>query len=285
MNGRDRWIVRLLGAAAALMVGMAPAAAQPGDDRLRADSLGVAADAETLEVGPADTACSPWGLRVVRDSTDARAVERFPRCGPGAFPSLGHRLYAHVALMGDCHATHEVSAYRSAARREYRIVTTSWYGGCRAGRYGSRWITLPPLPDGWTVAFTEVRADRRRQAWHADSLEAAADAVPVPVEPARMDCRPGGHGVVRDEADARELERFPGCTASLFSAPGRPLYVHVAEGFCRGAYAVHAYRSDARREVRVVRSRGCGGPSRGLGWFRLPPLPDGWTVAFTETAA
>jgi hypothetical protein len=287
MNGRGRWTARLLPAVAAVVLGVAPADAQPLDDGLRADSRGIAADAEPLQADSADTACDPWGRRVVRDGADAHALERFPRCGPGAFPALGSRLYAHVPLMGDCHATHEVQAYRSAARREYRIVVTSWYGGCRAGRFDSRWVALPPLPDGWTLAFTEVRVDHRRQAWRADTLGAAADGVPLRMDPAGMHCRPTGFHAVRDDADARELARLPGCEPAQFSARGRHLYVHVPADGCGGRYAVRAYRSHARREfrvVRVARSRGCG--ARGdPGWFRLPPLPDGWTVAFTEAAA
>lgn len=287
MNGRGRWTARLLSTVAAVVLGVAPAGAQPVDDELRADSLGVAADAEVVPVDSVSMACDPLGMRVVRDSADARALERFPRCGPGAFPSVGRQLYAHVPLMGDCHATHDVQAYRSAARRELRVVVTTWYGGCRAGRFDSRWIVLPPLPDGWTVAFTDVRGDRRRDTWRADSLATAADAVPLAMESEPMDCRPIGFAVVRDEADADEMVRFPGCTPSRFSALGRHLYVYVPADRCGGRYGVSAYRSDARREVRVVRmarSRGCG-TRRDPGWFRLPPLPWDWTVVFSETAA
>lgn len=282
--------MRLVGwALAAVVLTAAPAGAQPGDYGLTADSLGLAADAEPLQVDSADTACDPLGLRVVRDSADARAMERFRDCGPGAFPSLGRRLYAHVVLGGDCHATHQVHAYRSAARREYRIVMTTWYGGCRSARFGSRWITLPPLPEGWTVAFTELKAEGRDRPWRMDALGPADDAAPLPVEQALVHCRPEGFQVVRDSADARGLRRFPGCEPSAFPALGRALYVRVpASAVCDGRYGVRAYRSDARREYRVVRvglSRGCGGTGGGPRWFRLPPLPGGWTVAFAESGA
>jgi hypothetical protein len=289
MDAQTRWCrLRILAAASAVLAAV-PADAQPGDDGLREDSLGVAADAVPLPRQRAWTDCDPIGLRVVRDVADLRAIERFPGCGPSAFAALGRDLYVHVVLRGDCHAAHEVHAYRSAARREYRIVVTTWDGGCRAARSRSHWMTLPPLPEGWTVAFTDLGVQRRREAWRTDSLGAAADAVPLPVQQARMDCRPEGFAIVRDSADAHHLQRFPGCAPPEFPELGWHLYVRVPEGgFCGGAYRVHAYRSDARREYRVVRtslSRGCGGPRQEPEWYRLPPLPYGWTVAFTDTAA
>ncbi|WP_420129664.1 hypothetical protein [Longimicrobium sp.] len=282
------WPWACLAILAALLAAV-PAAAQPGDYGRRADSLEIATDAEPLPADSADTACDPFGMRVVRDSADARALEGFRGCGPGAFPSLGRRLYVHVRLGGDCHASHDVHAYRSAARREYRIAVTTWYGGCRAAHYGSRWITLPPLPDGWTVAFTEVKGDRRWQGWSLDTLGAAADAEPLAIHPElAVECDPAGVRVLRDRADAREIRGLPGCQPSAFPALGRALYVRVVPGFCGGRHSVQAYRSEARREFRVVtvaRSRGCGGRGDGPRWYRLPPLPAGWTVAFTDTAA
>lgn len=278
-------MLAVLGAA---VLGAMPTDAQPRDDGLREDSLGVAADAVPLQRKPAWTDCAPIGLRVVRDSAELRAIERFPGCGASAFPALGRQLYVYVVLRGDCLAGHEVHAYRSAARREYRIVVITWDGGCRSARSRSHWTALPPLPEGWTVAFTDLGVHRRRDALRRDSLGAAADAVPLTVQQARMDCRPPGPAVVRDSADAHHLQRFPGCAPSVFPEVGWHLYVRVPEGgSCGGRYTVHAYSSDTRREYRVVRtslSRGCGGARQEPEWYRLPPLPYGWTVAFTDTS-
>lgn len=284
-----RWRrLRILAAAAAVLAAV-PADAQPGDYGLEEDSLGLAADAVPLPVQRLWTECDPFGLRVVRDSAEHRTVERFRGCEMSAFPALGRELYAHVSMGGDCHARFGVEAYRSESRREYRVVMVTRYGGCRAGKREAWWIRLSPLPDGWTVAFTDRRLDQDDQSGDTDSRGAAPDAVPVVIEREGMDCRAEGFSVVRDRADARNLRRFPGCGPSAFPALGRHLYVRVPEGgFCGGRYTVHAYRSDSRREYRVVRmslSRGCGGARHEPEWYRLPPLPDGWTVAFTDIAA
>lgn len=137
-----------------------PAAAQPGDHGLPQDSLPVAEDAVPLAVQRLWTECDPIGLRVVRDSVDLRAIERWAGCRAPEFPALGRELYAHVVMMGDCHARFGVEAYRSESRREYRVVMVKRYGGCRAGKIESWWIRLPPLPDGWGVAFSTRRIER-----------------------------------------------------------------------------------------------------------------------------
>jgi hypothetical protein len=274
----------------AVMLAAVPAAAQPGDYGLRVDSLGLAADAVPLPAQRAWTVdCGPSRLAVVRDSTDMRGFRHRTGCEPSAFPELGRDLYVHVLMGGDCHARFGVEAYRSASRREYRVVMVTRFGRCRSGKSESRWVRLPLLPDGWTVAFTDRRLDPDEDAADTDSRGAAPDAVPLAIEREEVDCRVPEFSMVRDSADVRHLQRFVGCEASAFPALGRHLYVHVpGGGFCGGRYTVRAYRSDTRREVRVVRmslSRACGGARQEPEWYRLPPLPDGWTVAFTDTAA
>lgn len=277
-------------AVAGVVLVSAPAAAQPGDYGLQADSLGIAADAVPLPVQRAWTVeCGPSRLTVVRDSMDMRRFRHRAGCEPSAFPELGRDLYVHVLMGGDCHARFGVEAYRSQSRREYRVVMVTRFGGCRSGKMETGWVRLPPLPDGWTVAFTDRRLDADDAPRDTDSRGAAPGAVPVEIEREGLECRAQGFSVVRDSADARGLRRFPGCEPSAFPALGRQLYVRVPEGgFCGGRYTVRAYRSDTRREVRVVRtslSRGCGGPRQEAEWYRLSPLPDGWTVAFTDSAA
>ncbi len=151
----------LIAAAAVLIVN--PAKAQPGDYGLPQDSLEVAADAEPLPAQRIFTECDPFGLRLVRDSADLRAIERFRGCDASQFPALGQDLYVRVNFGGDCHARFGVEAYRSASRREYRVVMVTRYGGCRAGGFFEGWYRLPPLPEGWTVAFSRRRIDDGRE--------------------------------------------------------------------------------------------------------------------------
>lgn len=267
-----------------------PAAAQPGDYGLEEDSLGVAADAEPLPVQRLQTECDPFGLRVVRDTAELRTVERFRGCDASAFPALGRELYVHVRLSGDCHAQFGVEAWRSESRREYRVVMLSESGYCRAGRFESWWVRLPPLPEGWTVGFTDWNVDRRGQPLRPDSLGVAADAVPLAIhaEP-EVGCSLPGYGVVRDREDVYDIQYREGCGSSAFPVLGRALYVRLAApGRCGSPNTVRAYRSEGRREFRVARtarSRRCGNREDEPRWYRLPPLPPGWTVAFTETAA
>jgi hypothetical protein len=162
MDERGGWRRIWMLVAAAVVLTAAPAGAQPGDYGLRQDSLEVAADAEPLPVQRVWTECDPSGLRVVRDSAELRAIERFRGCGASQFPAVGRELYVHVSFGGDCHARFGVEAHRSDSRREYRVVMVTRYGGCRAGRSFSGWYRLPPLPDGWTVAFSRRRIDDGR---------------------------------------------------------------------------------------------------------------------------
>lgn len=163
MDERGGWRRIWMPMAAAAALAAAPADAQPGDYGLRQDSLEVAADAEPLPVQRVLTECDPFGLRVVRDSAELRDIERFHGCGASQFPALGRELYVHVQMGGDCHARFDVEAHRSDSRREYRVVMVTRYGGCRAGGFFSGWYRLPPLPEGWTVAFSRRRIDDRRE--------------------------------------------------------------------------------------------------------------------------
>ena len=275
------------GIAAAVLCAV-PAGAQPDwYSRWRPDSLELAADAVPLPLETLSTDCDPPGNQVVRDSADAAEIRRFRGCDPSPFPGLGHQLYVRLSMMGDCHARHSVDAFRSDSRREYRILMVDRYGGCRAGRGEKRWIRLPPLPDGWTVAFTERRIDdRNREPWRTDTVSVADEGVPLPAEREWIDCDPGPVRVLRDRVDAEAIRQIPGCEPSAFPALGRELYVRVVPGgACDARYGVHAYRSELRREYRMVRvhqSRACNGPGGGPRWYRLPPLPSGWTVAFAD---
>ncbi|HEX6373240.1 MAG TPA: hypothetical protein VF006_30225 [Longimicrobium sp.] len=282
--------MRLVGWMLTAALGVAaPAGAQPDwYERWRPDSLELARDAVPIPLAGLWTDCDPPGTQVVRDSADAAEIRRFGGCDPLPFPALGRELYVHVVMTGDCHARHSVDAFRSDSRREYRILIVDRYGGCRAGRSEERWFRLPPLPDGWTVAFTERRIDdRNRVPWSTDSLYVAADAVPIPAEWEEwIDCDPGEVRVLRDRVDAEAIRHAAGCDPSAFPALGRDLYVRVLPGpVCDALYDVRAWRSELRGEYRVVRmhrSRACRGPGGGPRWYRLPPLPDGWTVAFTD---
>lgn len=288
MNERGGCWSAILAAGVAALLCTAPAGAQPDwYRRWRPDSLELARDAVPIPLAVVAAECDPPGNQVVRDSADAAEIRRFRGCDPFPFPGLGRELYVRVVMTGDCHAWHTVDAFRSDSRREYRILIVDRYGGCRSARTEERWLRLPPLPRGWTVAFTERRIDDRHRApWRTDSLDVAADAVPLTAEWAWIGCDPGPVRVVRDRVDAEAIPRGAGCEPSDFPALGRDLYVRVLPGpLCDARYDVHAYRSALRREYRVVRmhrSRACKASGGGPRWYRLPPLPDGWTVAFTD---
>lgn len=244
-----------------------PAGAQPDwYSRWRPDSLEVARDAVPIPMAAVWTDCDPPGTQVVRDSADAAQIRRFSGCDPLPFPALGRELYVRVVMMGDCHARHSVDAFRSDSRREYRMLVVDRYGGCRAGRIREQWYRLPPLPEGWTVAFTERRIDQPgRVTWSTDSLDVAEDAVPLPAEWEWIDCDPGDVRVLRDRVDAEAIRHAPGCDPSAFPALGRDLYVRVLPGpVCdapvrRARLALRASRRVPRRpRAPVPRLQGAG---------------------------
>jgi hypothetical protein len=168
MDTRPGRLSRMLLVAGAVLVSV-PAAAQPRDLGLRPDSLGIPADAVPLPVERVQAACDPMGLRVVRDTAELGAIERFPGCEAPEFPALGRDLYVHLVMAGNCGGRDRVEAYRSAARREYRLVLVSHHGGCRSLRVEEYWVRLPPLPDGWTVGFTSVPLRREEQPRRTDA--------------------------------------------------------------------------------------------------------------------
>ena len=139
----------------------AAAGAQPWRAR-EADTLGVAADAERLTYTLTDALgdCSVIGFYVIDDSASAERARRFPPCRGLSFTYYQGATLVGVPLSGDCHATFAVDAWRSESRREYRVVTTTYPGGCRAMRAGRYyWLVFEKLPPGWTVGFTRARAD------------------------------------------------------------------------------------------------------------------------------
>lgn len=278
--------MRLAGVAA--IVCAAPAAAQPDwYGRWRPDSLGLAGDAVPIALETVRADCDPPGTQVVRDSAGAAEIRRFRGCDPFPLPGPGRELYVRLSMMGDCHARHTVDAFRSDSRREYRILIVDRYGGCRSARTEKQWIRLPPLPDGWTLAFTERRIDdHSREPWRVDTTRVAEQGVPLPASWEWIHCDPPGVRVLRDRVDAEAIQHLPGCDPSAFSALGRDLYVRVLPGrFCDARYDVHFYRSERRREYVVVaqhQSRACIAPGGGPRWYRLPALPDEWTVAFAD---
>ncbi|WP_420129663.1 hypothetical protein [Longimicrobium sp.] len=156
------------------MLVSAPAAAQPRDLGLRADTLGIPADTVRLPVERVNVACNPIGVRVVRDTADLRAVERFPGCEAAEFPALGRDLYVHLVMAGNCGGRDRVDAYRSTARREYRLVLVAYHHGCRGLRVEEYWVRLPPLPEGWTVGFTVIT--RRRPEEPSRTVARPADS-------------------------------------------------------------------------------------------------------------
>lgn len=156
--------LRILGTVTfALLAAAPPVRAQPPGAlaSVRFDSLGLAPDAEPLPsrrlrgMGR----CGAIGNVVVRDSADLGRLRTLPQCAAAPLPELPGRTLAGVSVIGDCHTWFRVDAFRSEARREYRVRLQRRYGGCRAGGFADAWLELPPLPAGWTVAFTEERVE------------------------------------------------------------------------------------------------------------------------------
>ncbi|HEX2204031.1 MAG TPA: hypothetical protein VHG91_12060, partial [Longimicrobium sp.] len=96
------------------------------------------------------------GHAVVADSADLARLRVWPQCRDAPIPPLAGRTLVGLSLMGDCHAMVRFDAFRSESRRELRVRVQERYGGCRAGGYADAWLLLPPLPEGWSVRFTET---------------------------------------------------------------------------------------------------------------------------------
>lgn len=151
-----------LAVALALVAAAGDAAAQPREeDRtlLVEDSLPLPADTVRLTLRPYGDKdfCDVIHGRVVDDAEDVAWLRRWSQCAHADFGDLREHTLVRVTMMGDCHATFRIEGWSSASRREYRLLVTESYGGCRAGGFHERWISVPALPAGWRVRVSEAR--------------------------------------------------------------------------------------------------------------------------------
>jgi hypothetical protein len=159
----SRWFPVGLSLSMAMLLAPGSAAAQKYDHGQRPDSAGIPADTVRLATHEVDLGeCDVIGYRVVVDSAMVKHLWQYPQCKLADFGDVYGRTLVQIPLMGDCHSTFRIDAWRSEARREYRVHVIGYYGGCRAGLYEKRWLVLPKLPPGWRVAFSEGRGDERR---------------------------------------------------------------------------------------------------------------------------
>jgi hypothetical protein len=309
MMKRAGWMGIVLAAVASVAAG--GAGAQSWDPGLRADSAGLPADTVRLPVSfVSSDQCGVIDYRVVRDSAAVRRLRQWPQCATMDFGDVEGRTVVGVPLHGDCHARYGLGAFRSEERREYRVLVTTYYGGCRAARGEYRWIALPRLPAGWTIGFSERRVDSRGGGHPIELGEilgmVASGGFPAPPEPSRFlpfdslaglpadtvrlrssvvelgKCEVGDH-VVDNLGDVAELRGRTGCADTDFGdLSTRTLLGLSLIGDCAARFRVDLWRSEARREylVRTIfRDGGCrawGGG--GYYWIALPKLPLGWRV-------
>lgn len=159
-----RWISAGFSLSVAMLLGANSVAAQKTDWGLRPDSAGVPADTVRLPTHLVDLGrCDVLGYRVVTDSVVVKRLWQYPQCKLTDFGDVYGRTLVGIPLWGDCHARFRIDAWRSEQRREYRVLVTDYYGGCRAMRGGYHWMVLPKLPPGWRVAFGERRVDGGRE--------------------------------------------------------------------------------------------------------------------------
>jgi hypothetical protein len=142
-----------------LIFAAGPLAAQKPLRPTETDTLGLAADTVRLAVGRVEGmgGCSIPGHAVVKHRADLRRLRRFPQCAKVA-PPLGGRTVVGVDVDADCQAMFRIDAFRSAKRRELRVRLRIRPGNCRGMLSRYEWISLPALPPGWSVRFTESAA-------------------------------------------------------------------------------------------------------------------------------
>jgi len=136
------------------------AAAQPPLQGTRPDTLGLAPDTVRLPVGRVEGMgrCEIIGNAVVKDRADLRRLRRYPQCAKVAPPLAGQTVIG-LDINADCQAMYRIDAFRSAKRREFRVRLRIRGGGCRGLLPRYEWLSLPALPSGWAVRFTDSQED------------------------------------------------------------------------------------------------------------------------------
>lgn len=160
MNGRRGGLRRWM--ALGLVLAAAPAAARAQEplEGVWPDSLGVAADAVPLPMEGLDGMgrCGIVGHAVVADLAALAGLRMYPQCRDIAIASLDGRTLVGLALYGDCNGFFRLEALRSESRREFRVRVWRLGGECRGGFWRDVWVSLPALPEGWSVRFTDAPA-------------------------------------------------------------------------------------------------------------------------------
>jgi hypothetical protein len=252
--------------------------------------------------------CAPVGEFVVQDSADLARLRGWPGCGDVPAPDLETRTAVGVPVVADCHARLWLEAARDDTAREVRVTLVKRYGGCRGGRVGYAWVSLPKPPPGYAVRVGERRelpcdgegdcddADGRAWGEHiADFLgelmqgEASGDPRADTVHLARVvmhGCEPIGEVVLDAPEDVARLRERGGCrdVPADLDLSDRTIVGVSTHADCSGAVTVSARRSAADRTVYVTRHWYDGG-ARAMcrsfyNWYALPRLPAGWRVAF-----
>ncbi len=245
---------------------------------------------------------------VVEDAADLARLRGRSGCGGVREPDLETRTVVGVPVSGDCHARFRLEAARDDGARAVRVTLVERYGGCRGGRGGYVWVSLPKTPPGFTVRVDERRelpcgfgslcVDEEGRAWgehiavflgHAtaeDALnEARADTVRLQWI-GMHGCKPIGEVVLDTPEDVARLRERGGCrdVPADLDLSDRTIVGVPTHADCSGSAGVIATRSVRDSTVYVVVHWSDGG-ARAMcrsfyRWLAFPKLPPGWRVAF-----
>jgi hypothetical protein len=212
-------------------------------------------------------------------------------------------------VRGDCHVRAAARVVRSDETKKYTVKIKKIGGGCRAaGRYQS-WLVIEKIRSGYTVDFTETRAEAAEAPLDEEILP--RDLKPAPpretgiLETRAVDlkgCIQLGYNsriVIKEEAEYLKTIRGdmsrPWCLKNLEKIDfGKHtlLGIEINSGYCRIPLGLqHQVVRDSERKRYFLkisyidpRGRTCRAMSQYDLWVLAPKLPAGYEVEFQISA-
>lgn len=216
---------------------------------------------------------------------------------------FGKQTLIGYGVGGDCFVTATARVFRSESAKKYKVRIRNIWGGCRAAGSFQGWLVIEKIPAGYTVEFTETRADWRKDSEQEIVSGFETKASPEILETRAIDlkgCLPlyRQSAIIIKDAEAylkamydTERERCLKAIEKIDFDRHALLGIEINSGYCgyplglqyetvkeveRKRYLVNISYIEPRASCRAYSQYDL--------WLLVPKLPDGYEVKFEDKA-